>query len=140
MRNIIIIAAVLLIITGSYFTWQKYYTAEVCSKGCEEKTGEYNLKMSLVCEHSCAAKNINETQIVSQKIAKVGDYTRCPVSRVTFLVTNGSVRVKKDKKSAFTCCGTCANLFDESPDEYVKNIFPNDVLPKALSLFFTTAI
>jgi YHS domain-containing protein len=78
--------------------------------------------MSMVCELSCAAENVDASKLTAQSKAKAGDFTKCPVSGVAFLVNDQSSQISQNGKSVFTCCETCAEIFTKAPDEYVANI------------------
>src|SRR3989442_13338841 len=95
MKKSIIIIALAVIAAVSGFTVWKYSSVRnsSCTKTCEIKSGSYNLKMSLCCERACAAKNVDVSKVVAQLKAKVGNYTKCPVSGVVFLVTEQSSKV-----------------------------------------------
>ena len=122
MKKILIILGAVAVTAGGYFAWNSYsasYSAADCSA---DHCSGYNSKMSMMCEHSCGAKNVDKTKVVAQSHAAVGDFTQCPVSGVVFLVTNESVKIANGDKTAFTCCGTCAQIFNESPGDYLVNI------------------
>src|SRR4051812_39050586 len=97
----IILSAVVVLTTGGFLIWK--YTRPVGS--CAKENCDYSDKMSVICEFSCAARDVDEGKIVAQSVAKSGDYTRCPVSGVVFQVTEGSSTIKYGDKKAFTCCG-----------------------------------
>ena len=108
---------------GGFFAFQNYQTGCCFSgMGCSSTSGKYNTKMSMVCELSCAAKDVDKSKLVSQSEAKAGDITNCPISGVAFLVNDQSGKVSHNGKSAFTCCETCAEIFSKSPDEYASNM------------------
>ena len=127
-KTTIIIATTLVVAVGSFLVWRNYNQnisdccKTSCDKSCEKKSGSYNTKMSLVCEYSCAAKNVDESIVVSQSKSKVGDYTKCPVSGVVFLITDKSNKINVRDKTAFTCCTTCTEIFNKSPVDYKANI------------------
>ena len=77
----------------------------------------------MVCELSCAAENVDELKLVAQSKAKAGDYTKCPISGVVFLVNDHGSQISHNGKSAFTCCETCAEIFSKSPEEYASNLY-----------------
>ena len=111
-RTIIIISSTLLVAFAGFIVWKS-----TCSKLCD-----YNNKMSVVCEYSCAAKDVDPSKVVAQSLAKIGNYTKCPISGVVFSITDESSKVNYKGKTAFICCATCSQLFDQSPAEYVSNI------------------
>ena len=116
MKKIAVISVITLAVAVSGFlVWRNFFS-------CGNHSCNYNLKMSLVCEHACAAKNADSKKIVSQANAKTGDYTKCPVSGVIFLVKEDNSKVSYGSKAAFTCCETCAQIFNNSPEEYAANI------------------
>ena len=122
-RNILITATVLVVAVGGFLAWRNYHTG-CCSGsiGCTSTSGNYNTKMSMVCELSCAAKDVDESKLVAQSTAKAGDFTKCPISGVAFLVKDQSSKISHNGKSVFTCCETCAEIFSKSPGEYASNI------------------
>jgi len=120
-RNILITATVLVVAVSGFLAWRNYHTG-CCSTSCNSTSDNYNTKMSMVCELSCAAKDVDESKLVAQSIAKAGDFTKCPISGVAFLVNDQSSKINHNGKSVFTCCETCAEIFTKSPDEYSSNI------------------
>jgi hypothetical protein len=124
MKKIILIsAAVLAVAAGAFYYVQSAKTCgDMCGHQGSEKSGSYSLKMSMMCERSCAAQGVDKSKVVAQSAAHVGDYTQCPVSGVVFEVTNESTQVKDGNKQAYTCCANCATMFNEAPKEYLQNI------------------
>jgi hypothetical protein len=120
MKKIILVAVVLVAAGSGYYVWRSQ-SSSCCDEGCS-KSHSYSMKMSMICEHSCAAEGVDKSKAVAQAAAKVGDYTQCPVSGVVFKVTDESVKIAYHDKTAYTCCGTCAGMFNESPDEYAANL------------------
>ena len=128
-RLAIIICSVVIFLTGSFVVYNTYVRNKHCTEAsyskedCKQKSsGSYSLKMSLVCEHSCAAKEYDPAKVVSESRAEEGDLTKCPVSGVIFKVTNESSQVNYNGKTIYTCCGTCATMFEETPEKYASNI------------------
>lgn len=111
-KTIFIISSVFLIAFTGYFIRKS-----TCHDSCD-----YNNKMSMVCEFSCAAKDVDDSKVVAQSKAKIGDYTKCPISGVVFNVTEQSSKISYAGKTAFTCCSTCAEIFNKSPQEYASNM------------------
>jgi len=111
-KTVLIISATLLVTFVAFFVWKS-----TCNSSCD-----YNNKMSVVCEFSCASNDVEPSKIIAQSKAKIGDYTKCPISGVVFNVTEESSKISYEGKSAFTCCATCAQIFNQSPAEYVSNI------------------
>lgn len=54
--------------------------------------------------------------IVLQPDAKVGDYTRCPVSGAVFQVSDARQRRDYNGHPLYFCCLACAQYFDEHAD------------------------
>lgn len=68
------------------------------------------------CELSCATKlTYEERDVVAQPGAKIGDFTRCPVSGVVFVVSGEKPRRQVDGKDVFVCCESCAQRFQLEP-------------------------
>lgn len=113
-KLLILISSSLLIVVAGFFIW-KY------NHNFDSQCG-YNSKMSMVCEFSCAAKEVDKSKIVAQSKAQIGDCTKCPISGVVFLVSQESKQITYNGKTAFTCCETCAQIFNEFPEKYAANI------------------
>jgi hypothetical protein len=120
MKKIVAVVAVLVVAGAGYFWWRSN-SSSCCADGCSA-SHSYSMKMSMICEHSCAAEGVDKSKAVAQHLAKIGDYTQCPVSGVVFRVTDKSSKIEKGEKTAYTCCETCAGMFNESPDDYLANI------------------
>jgi|SRR5688572_2159375 len=114
MKKIFIVSSVLLVAVAGYVASMQIFD---CASGCS-----YDSKMSMICEFSCGAKDVEESKVVAQSKAHAGDFTKCPVSGVVFHVTQESTKIQHEGKSAFTCCGTCAELFKAEPAAYVANL------------------
>jgi hypothetical protein len=67
------------------------------------------------CQKSCGVGETTEP-IVPQPSAKIGDFTRCPVSGALFRVTEATPRREHDGKSLYMCCTSCARYFDAHAD------------------------
>ncbi len=113
-KTLIIVSSTVLVMISGFFVYQHYHN---CGSQCG-----YDSKMSMVCEFSCAAKDADESKVVAQSKAHIGDYTKCPVSGVVIHVTNESPQIHYEGKSAYTCCETCAQIFNESPAKFAANI------------------
>ena len=59
-------------------------------------------------------------EVMDQAQAKIGDLTKCPVSGVVFRVTENSPRVAYQDRKFYTCCGSCARLFEAGPEQFVN--------------------
>jgi hypothetical protein len=70
----------------------------------------------LGCQKSCGARAAPEG-LVLQPNAKVGDFTRCPVSGAAFRITEVTSRREYRGRSVFLCCNGCARYFDAHADE-----------------------
>jgi hypothetical protein len=113
-RTTIWLLASAVVLVSAYVGWSYY------SGGCIGSC--HNMKMAMICEQSCAADDADKSKAVAQSIAAVGDFTNCPISGVVFQVTSESGHVAHGDKKAYTCCGTCAEIFNASPQEYAVNI------------------
>lgn len=111
-KAFIIIGSLAVVLVASFYIWQ-YQRGGCC---------DFNNKMSVICEFSCAAKDVDESKIKPQATAKTGEFARCPVSGVVFEVNEGSPLVIYEDKSAYTCCQTCEGLFNETPKQFAANI------------------
>ena len=115
MKKIFLISSstVAVLVVG-FFAWQHHHN-------CDSASG-YSNKMSMACELSCSAKDVDPSKLVAQSKAHVGDYTKCPISGVVFQITNESTQITYENKTAYTCCETCSQIFKDSPKEYAANI------------------
>lgn len=74
------------------------------------------LEAPVGCELSCATKlAYEEKDVIAQPGAKIGDFTRCPVSGAVFVVSDRSSRRQVDGKDVFVCCESCAQRFQLDP-------------------------
>lgn len=74
------------------------------------------LEAPVGCELSCATKlAYEENDVIAQPGAKIGDFTRCPVSGVVFVVNDRSSRRQVDGRDVFVCCESCAQRFQLDP-------------------------
>jgi hypothetical protein len=75
------------------------------------------------CQKSCGARSVS-APVVLQPNAKLGDYTRCPVSGAAFQVTDKTIQRTYHDRTVFLCCNGCARYFDEHADTVmaVRNI------------------
>jgi hypothetical protein len=84
-------------------------------------TGDYDRKMSLVCQLACAAKAPPEgAEVAAQPDVVPGKLTRCPVSGVVFTVTAESARIARGGHEWTTCCATCADMVRKEPTRYLS--------------------
>jgi hypothetical protein len=120
LKKIVLIAVVIAVALTGYFIW-KSYSGSCCADSCAI-THSYSMKMSMICEQSCAAEGIDKSKAVAQSMAKAGDYTQCPVSGVVFKINEGNTKLEYGEKMAYTCCETCAGIFNEKPADYSENI------------------
>lgn len=74
--------------------------------------------MTAMCQKACGAKDYDPAAVVSILDAKIGDLTTCPVSGVVFRVVEASSNVKFKEDAIYTCCATCASLYNLDPDKY----------------------
>ena len=90
------------------------------SSSCEVTSGtDLASVMAGVCQKACAVQSYDPKDVVDQSTAKAGDLTRCPVSGVVFKVTENSAVVSHEDKELFTCCSTCAGIFDKDPERFL---------------------
>ena len=75
--------------------------------------------MAGVCQKACAVQNYDPNDVVDQATAKIGDLTQCPVSGVVFKVTENSSVVRYEDQELFTCCATCAGIFEKDPERFL---------------------
>lgn len=75
--------------------------------------------MAGVCQKACAVQNYDPKDVVNQSTVQVGDLTRCPVSGVVFKVTENSSVVSYEDQEFFTCCTTCAGIFEKDPERFL---------------------
>lgn len=94
--------------------------AEVKAKG--KIIGNFDGAMSGICERACAMKtDYDPAQLAAQPGAKKGQLTQCPVSGVVFKVTAMSGTVKIGDDQYFTCCGSCSQKLQASPEKFVRS-------------------
>jgi len=77
--------------------------------------------MTGMCQKACAAKDYNPVDVVSILEAKIGDLTTCPVSGVVFRITEASSKVKFKDDIIYTCCSSCASLYNHDPNKYAPS-------------------
>ncbi|MCZ6692990.1 MAG: hypothetical protein O6939_03700 [Bacteroidetes bacterium] len=119
-----VIVAVLLL--GAYSSLAQTTDADAVTK--KERTQVIKIKegddissiMGPMCQKSCGAMNYDPSEVKSQAHAKIGDLTKCLVSRVVFRVTENSPRVSYQDQKFYTCCGSCTKLFDADPEKFVE--------------------
>lgn len=75
--------------------------------------------MAGVCQKACAVQNYDPKHVVDQSTVQAGDLTRCPVSGVVFQVTENSSVVTNEDQEFYTCCATCAGIFEKDPERFL---------------------
>jgi hypothetical protein len=71
------------------------------------------------CQQGCGTHlPFTEEQVAHQPGAKKGDFARCPVSRVVFVVDGASPARGHDGKDVYFCCQPCADRFSQAPEKY----------------------
>lgn len=96
-----------------------------CSSVALESTdslSQFDAGMSRVCQQACGVKEYDEADIVSAVDAEVGQITKCPVSGAVYVVKTSSPNLEYNGKSFHSCCPTCASIFEDAPDKFVKNL------------------
>jgi len=128
MKNILVVVGIFLLIQtvlSNQAVSQERAEPESKSHSCvaagaAQSSYQANPMRSL-CQSSCAIANYDPKDLVDPMEAKVGDLTTCPVSEVVFRVTANSSRVSFGEQKYYTCCSTCAGLFDAEPQKFVRN-------------------
>ena len=69
-----------------------------------------------MCQKACGIKHYGENEVVMPALAKVGDITKCPVSGAVFQVKESSPMITFNGEEYYTCCSTCASLYDKQPE------------------------
>jgi hypothetical protein len=69
----------------------------------------------LGCQKSCGTRAA-PASLVLQPGAKVGDYTRCPVSGAAFRIGETTPQREYRGSKVFLCCPNCARYFDAHAD------------------------
>lgn len=62
---------------------------------------------------------VDESEIVAQPGASMGDAARCPVSGETFRVRDTSPTAEHEGETYYFCCGSCVRPFLRNPDQYL---------------------
>ena len=67
---------------------------------------------------NCESTKPAETPVVPASQAKVGDLTRCPVSRGVFKVDDQTIFVEHSGKRLPVCCPGCKTRFQSDPSKF----------------------
>lgn len=71
------------------------------------------------CQQGCGFNEpYEESEVVSQPGASVGDLARCPVSDAVFRVRDDQPTVEHAGSSFYVCCSSCAERFAEEPARF----------------------
>ena len=75
------------------------------------------------CEAACATRlPFREEQVAAQPGARPGDFARCPVSQVVFVVDGASPRHEHAGDHLYFCCQPCAKRFGANPARYLSRL------------------
>ena len=75
------------------------------------------------CQEGCGTHlPFTEEQVKRQPGAANGDFARCPVSRVVFVVDGAKPTRNVDGKDVYFCCTPCAERFSQAPDQYKSQL------------------
>ena len=130
MRTFIVFLGVIVavLILGAYSSLAQ--TTDIDGEAVTKKEGTQVIKikegedissiMGPMCQKSCGAMNYDPSEVKFQAQSKIGDLTKCLVSGVVFRVTENSPRVSYQDQKFYTCCGSCAKLFDADPEKFVE--------------------
>lgn len=69
--------------------------------------------------HDHETIEVDESEIVAQPGASMGDAARCPVSGETFRVRETSPSAEHEGGTYYFCCGSCVRPFLRNPDQYL---------------------
>lgn len=69
--------------------------------------------------HDHETIEVDESEIVAQPGASIGDAARCPVSGETFRVRDTSASAEHEGETFYFCCGSCVRPFLRNPDQYL---------------------
>lgn len=62
---------------------------------------------------------VDESELVAQPGASMGDAALCPVSGEAFRVRDTSPSAEHDGETYYFCCGSCVRPFLRNPDQYL---------------------
>lgn len=71
--------------------------------------------------HDHETIEVDESEIVAQPGASLGDAARCPVSGEAFRVRDTSPSAEHDGETFYFCCGSCVRPFLRNPDQYLAS-------------------
>ena len=80
--------------------------------------GDAAAGMAMGADHETI--EVDESEIVAQPGASMGDAARCPVSGETFRVRDTSPTAEHEGETYFFCCGSCVRPFLRNPDQYLS--------------------
>jgi len=117
-------------IVETRFFWALAFAVTLAAVGCEstpEPSTESEATLASTgpdpdfvgCQAACGTSEaFDETDVVAQPGADVGDLVRCPVSGAVFRVTEERPLVEHEGRSYYVCCGGCAGRFAEEPARF----------------------
>jgi YHS domain-containing protein len=97
---------------------------ETCSDPAPSAAARAEDEVFPECLHGCGTSlPYREDQLVSQPGARAGDFTRCPVSKVVFVVDGNKTPARSHEgKPVFFCCEPCADRFSQTPAKYASRL------------------